>query len=552
MDLKKLEEISDFLSKKYFFTVKKRNKLTLEEMIQDIINHYEDIIYSMPGNVYWFDRNLITVGCNKNVLDLFGLKYLSDFKGLSFDDQAKICNWTDSVKNSFLGDTKEVIETGEPKLNVEEPPIQDKNGKMLHFLTSRVPLFDREKNVIGVLGISIDVTKEKMAEMNFLEQVKKTESAYLENSQFMSIASHEIRGPLSNSILILNAIKAGMKASKIPEVIPVSRISDAIVESSEAIKSLDYLVHYLSLERTGLKVSVEKCNIEDFLNNVTSYDEKKIGKKINFKLNYSGFLSKEVMFDHYHAEEILSIIIKNSIKFSKENGLITLSAEANEKNLIFTVKDNGVGISKEHLDNILVPIFSDFKNAENRFKKPSIKLSYVKKILEYLDGQLLIDSKVNEWTEAKIILPFSYADNKKLKSEKEIVNKKEKLNILLVDDNPLTLYLHKEQLGKYTNIIDTAESGLKSIEMCKKNKYDVVFMDITMPDINGIEAMKKIRNVYKNDDKTLFVAVTSHASEDDIYFFNENGFIAVLTKPVNADDFEECIKAIIKIIEEMS
>ncbi len=179
------------------------------------------------------------------------------------------------------------------------------------------------------------------------------------------------------------------------------------------------------------------------------------------------------MFDHYHAEEILSIIIKNSIKFSKENGLITLSADANEKKLIFTVKDNGVGISKEHLDNILVPIFSDFKNPENRFKKPSIKLSYVKKILEHLDGQLLIDSKVNEWTEAKIILPFSYAENKKLKSEKEIVNKKEKSNILLVDDNPLTLYLHKEQLGKYTNIIDTAESGLKSIEMCNKNKYDV-------------------------------------------------------------------------------
>ncbi len=119
---------------------------------------------------------------------------------------------------------------------------------------------------------------------DFFEKVLKKKSEHTDKINLIckkyGILS-TIFSPFENIFDTLqNAIKAGMKASKIPEVIPVSRISDAIVESSEAIKSIDYLVHYLSLERTGLKVRVEKCNIEDFLNNLTSYDEKKSVKKL--------------------------------------------------------------------------------------------------------------------------------------------------------------------------------------------------------------------------------------------------------------------------------
>ncbi len=509
------------------------------------------IIASMPECFYWKDKEGRYQGCNDFLLEAAGYKSIDEIINKTDYEIGMKLGWDKSVINEIVKIDKEVLSTGISKYNIEEPFISNANGNIIWLRTSKVPLKDENGDVIGVIGISIDFTKQKKAEIKFLDQVKKTASAYAENSQFMSIASHEIRGPLSNSILILNSIKAGMSTSKIPEIFPISTISDAIAESSEAIKSLDYLVKYLSLERTGLKVRLEKCNIEDFLNNLKYYDENRSGKKIDFKLEFSDFICNEVMFDHYHAEEILSIIIKNAIKFSRNGGLITLSSKASNNNLIFTVRDNGVGLAKEHLDNILVPIFSQFKNTEHRFIKPSIKLSYVKKILEYLDGRLSIDSKINEWTEVQIILPFSYAENKKLNSKKQSTYKNEKLDVLLVDDNPLTLYLHKDQIKKYTNAIDTAETGLKSIELCKKNKYDVVFMDITMPDINGIEAMKQIRDIYKNDNKILFVAVTSHSSEDDIYFFNENGFIAVLTKPVNAEDFEACIKAIIKIRQEM-
>jgi len=122
---------------------------------------YESIIASMPGNVYWLDQNGNAIGCNNNVLKMFGFKSLAEFKGLTFEEMGKKGNWSQQATQSFKRDTLEVIRTGKAKLNIEEPAIPGADGKLIHFLTSRVPLYNHDNTIIGVIGISIDITNHK-------------------------------------------------------------------------------------------------------------------------------------------------------------------------------------------------------------------------------------------------------------------------------------------------------------------------------------------------------------------------------------------------------
>ena len=117
-------------------------QLSIEEIVEYVVHYYESIIYCMPGNVYWLDKHGTALGCNKNVLNMFGLKSLTQFKNLTFEEMGKIGSWSLEATQSFKKDTLEVTYTGKAKLNIEEPIIPNSDGKLIHFLTSRVPLFD--------------------------------------------------------------------------------------------------------------------------------------------------------------------------------------------------------------------------------------------------------------------------------------------------------------------------------------------------------------------------------------------------------------------------
>ena len=140
-------------------------------MTNTIIDYYEAIISNMPGNVYWLDKNGITIGCNKNVLDMFGFSSIEQFRGLSFEKMAEICGWTKEAEEKFKSDTMHVIMTGEPILNSEEPPIKHNDGRWQYFLTSRVPVFDKKNNVVSVIGISIDISDRKESERLKIEKM---------------------------------------------------------------------------------------------------------------------------------------------------------------------------------------------------------------------------------------------------------------------------------------------------------------------------------------------------------------------------------------------
>lgn len=121
-------------------------------------NFFNVFSSSLPGNVYCLDANANALFGNKNVLDMCGLDEAKDFIGLSFADMCDLGEWELEAAESFKADTLEVIETGQPKLSVVEPPIPHANGEIIHFLSSRMPVFDKTGEVAAVIGNSVDIT----------------------------------------------------------------------------------------------------------------------------------------------------------------------------------------------------------------------------------------------------------------------------------------------------------------------------------------------------------------------------------------------------------
>src|SRR5579864_4481635 len=170
--------------------------LTVENIIVGIVNYYNDIIDKMPGNVYLYDKNCRIVECNRNVLNMFNLTSLQ-VRNLSYEELGELAGWSPEAIISFKRDTLEVLHTGKPKLNVDEPPIPHHNGRTIYFLTSRVPLFNSTGEVIGVVGISVDITERKQMELALIKAKAESEAANKLKAEFIHNMEHDIRTPFS-------------------------------------------------------------------------------------------------------------------------------------------------------------------------------------------------------------------------------------------------------------------------------------------------------------------------------------------------------------------
>jgi PAS domain S-box-containing protein len=180
-----VEDLLKTISDKFQYLSSERFEqyLSIENFIDNVINYYEGIINCLPSNVYWLDKNGVAIGCNKNVLDMFGFTSFKQFRGLSFEEMGKAGHWSHQATEKFKNDTLQVTRTGKPILNTKEPPIPHSNGKLIYFLTSRVPLFDKNGKLIGIVGISVDISETKQIDQALYSAKIETKSVHQIDTQ---------------------------------------------------------------------------------------------------------------------------------------------------------------------------------------------------------------------------------------------------------------------------------------------------------------------------------------------------------------------------------
>ena len=393
--------------------------------------------------------------------------------------------------------------------------------------------------------------KRELAEKNIeLEKLRKiADKANEEKSRFLAMMSHEIRNPL-NSILGYSEMISSEKLNK--------KVTEYIKNLSSAGKNLKVIVDdILDLSRieAGKLVLVnEEISILETIQNCKN-DFQHIHTNKNVELVFLALekLPEIVLGDAVRIQQVLSNLISNAIKFTnKGKVVISLKIAAETKNkitVIFEVTDSGRGMSESQRLKIFEEYQQNELNDHRVYGGAGLGLAIVKRLVEAMNGNISVKSELNKGASFFIEIPFE--KKSKLKKQviisEEVKNKNIDLkgkNILVADDDLMNQTIVAHILKKEKVNVTIVNDGLEALSKIENEVFDVVLLDINMPNMTGEELMKKKATITNVNATTPFLALTANASTEDIERYLTLGFSGVISKPYTIVEFIEKIKSI--------
>ena len=510
------------------------------------INSY--ILLHTTGNLYWKDTNGYYLGCNLEFAKIAKLKSPQEIIGKSDKDLFSGALSEELIKKLFEID-QYVIKNNVEKVS-EETGVDDQ-GNIAYYLTKKIPLKDDQGNIIGVIGNSINITPRKKEENELRAAKEKAEAANKAKTEFIDNMRHDTRTPLS---CIIGLAKLLESKENNPEKKDLTR---AIIDASESLMDFVNEVLDFSLTESGAtplrKINFnlkQLCHELFTLMNVIATQ-----KEILFTIDYGDNIPEFLQGDRQRLFRILINLISNALKFTNE-GFVKLILKSNKKSkekitLDISIIDSGIGIPAEKLDSIFQKFTRLNSSYNGIYKGYGLGLSIVRKFVQDLKGTITVKSTVNAGSEFRCLLPFNispqeenYAIKNKLKtnnnsSKKNVIN----FRFLIVEDNAIAQLLGKAlitDLGWHAEIASDAKEAWQHVN---ENHYDMILMDIGLPETDGIKLSKAFREV---GIKCPIILVTAHKQQDYGELSQDKCITAFIQKPLTQEILKTLVDKHIK------
>ena len=369
----------------------------------------------------------------------------------------------------------------------------------------------------------------------------KSEEASLLKSQFLSNVSHELRTPLYGVIGMADIIESEYVELK------KNKYFNALKFSSNYLLSLiNDVLNVYKIEDTKFELIYDNVEIRKEISVIReSLDVIAKSNKNELNIEISDEVPKYVKTDLTRFSQILINLISNSLKFTKK-GVVSIKLqllnENNNQKIQIQIEDNGIGIPEEYLDKIFEKFVQVDVKLNEQYKGTGLGLSIVKRLVDLFNGEISVKSKINVGTVFTVKIPYIKADSEIVfKQNTVLAAKKNKAHfkILIVEDNKINQMVTKKLLDKSEHSCRIAENGLEAISWVKKEKFDLILMDIHMPVLNGFDASKKIREL---GILTPIIALTASDKNEIINEMAINGINDVLVKPFEIKDLQLMIE----------
>ncbi len=514
--------------------------LLLDKSFDFLLN----LLYQMPGHVYWQSTDNVFLGCNEVQAQNAHLSSPEEIIGKTNFDMP----W--SAEAEKLNQLNNEVIASRTTLRAEEPSITREHPEGGVYFSEKKPLFNEQGQVIGILGVSLDITDKKALE----EQLRIANEL---KNQFIQNMQHDLRTPTSGSMVMLEHLAAReTDPEKKQQLVMLYKAAKRIYNICNEIIDFDQIAKHKN------PVISKKFSLSHLIQEVIELNQP-AAKMRGLELTYSidPNIPEAVISDPKRLSRLLINLIGNAIKFT-EKGSVKLEVQpidlshSQKMMLEFQVSDTGIGIAEDKKD-LIYEQFSRLNPANQGYYTGSgLGLNIVKHYVQDLKGEIEVESELNKGTTFYVTIPLQKALNQKIRDKMIIsqygvtevepldsqmildgpaVAEPGELDILVIEDHKMTMIATLIALkdAGISSKPTTAESFTNAMKLLREKRFDLVISDLGLPDGDGCDIVRLVKaDPAELNYNTPFFALTAHSDRSKKEETEMAGFIIMLTKPL--------------------
>lgn len=406
--------------------------------------------------------------------------------------------------------------------------IRYPNGRLACFEIRKVPYYDRVNDRHCIMGFGRDITERK----RYQEVIEKNSR---DKTRLMATISHELRTPLNGIIGLSRILLEGELSQQQREYLKTINISAVSLGHifSDIIDLEKIDSRRIKLFNTETEFSQLISNISHFANLMAEQ------KKLKFYIEYDENLPAFISVDNARLSQILWNLVSNAVKFTPEGGEISLKVmRTAHDRFSFILRDTGIGIAKHEQRKIFAMFYQAESTQQNKAQGSGIGLAISKRIARLMEGDLTVESELGQGATFTLTIQANVA-----KGKKDLKISSHGLKVLLVEDIEVNVIVARAMLDKFGCEVDVAMTGKEAYEKFARHSYDLILLDIQLPDTTGFEIAKTLRQKYERgevDYLPLLVALTANIIQTTAEY-QQQGMDDVLRKPLSVEALSECL-----------
>ncbi len=524
-------------------------------------------IKKLPGSVYWKNRQGVYLGQNdyaKKVMRKLG--FPEAIGQTDYDVFPKAM--ADGFRESDL-----MVISGKGVAQEETSILP--NGRKVVFLSSKIPLPDRSKNIVGVLGISIDISKQKKLEANLKVALKKAKASNQAKTEFLENMRHDIRTPLSGIVGCAAVVKRLINEQAVNSKEISEYIDDLLYSSDALLDFMSKILESVQVSSGEILFLKKRFNLYHLLEQIVQLNKPQASlKHLKLHLDYDKTIPNYLLGDPIRVQRIVLELLVNALKFTHQGEIIVSASLMRKKTrqlvIKLSVSDTGIGIPLARQSEVYTRFKRLTPSSQGIYPGMGLGLSVVKQFIHDLGGEIQLNSKLDQGSTFTCLIPFeesssiqgekkreeiksinlvTHAPNKKVAKVSTAKKTDQRLarRILVVEDNLIAAKVTEAILSQLDCQIDVVNDGKSALAFVEKNNYDLILMDIGLPDENGYDVTRRIRLKLRPRNLLLpIIGFTAHILEEKKSECIENGMNAIYSKPLTVKKAEKILNKYIR------
>lgn len=543
------------------------SKKEIEEKYKHTDRLFKAVVSSLPGSIYWKDSEGVYLGCNDFMIG--HSKFNSSEKIIGKTDYEL---WGDQA-DALVKNDQEVMNSKQPVCLEESVHLP--NGEKKSFAVVKMPLLDDNGEVVGIIGNSLDITELKQTQQELKEAKEKAERLSKAKTSFLVNMSHDIKTPIAGIMGLADMLRGQLQGESLEYV------EDIYASATQSMAFFNHCLDLMKSDEVESLLVKEPFRLRDVTEQIESLFRAAVkDKQLTFYLNVDPKIPDYLLGSREAVYRILLNLVGNAIKFTKVGQvsvLAKLGEQSTEKTKVIklSVKDTGIGIPKDKQRDIFDQFTRLNPSCQGVYEGKGLGLFEIKQLVNGLGGEIRVHSDEGKGSEFMVIIrldvpllnPEEYeptdheeaqlwgsakksqpAPQSQIIHEDQLNFEKMHQKILLVEDDKIAQTVVLKLLSNLACEVDLAVNGGSALDQFVPGKYDLVLMDLGLPDMMGDEVAKQMRIREQGSGFHVpIIAVTAHPLPPTIEECRVAGMEGVLSKPLSPKQAAQLMQRYIRL-----